>query len=82
MNTDFPEWRQGMSLPVTPPAPYHKLYCVGTGCPSRNNCQLHANKDGYECSAWSRRYAGDSACMQFKAIRPVSTFQASERHAS
>lgn len=64
-----------------PAARFENRYCAGTSCPSRDNCRLHANRDGYEIAAWARRDAGDSACSQFKAIRVISTFRASD-HAS
>lgn len=78
MNKDFPVWRQGTKLPDTPAADFENRYCAGTSCPSRDNCRLHANPGAYEIAAWARRQAGDSACQQFKAIRVISTFGASD----
>lgn len=56
--------------------------CTGQQCPSASNCRRYTERQVPKgvmanfAALYLRREAGDNACDQFLAVKPVSTFNA------
>lgn len=61
--------------------PYDIARCLGTGCPSANNCLRYTDRQvpkgvlSFFAAFPLRREAGDSACDQFRPVEIISTFE-------
>lgn len=61
---------------------YDQARCTGQQCPSASNCRRYTERQVPKgvmanfAALYLRRQAGDNACDQFLAVKPVSTFDA------